>query len=281
MIKKLSALTAMLVMGLCAHAQNAVPACCKPVPKSNLELTRAFQLAHESPLPFNYAPVDGRMINFNTIDGKTASAYFVPAPKAVDQAIIIFHEWWGLNDYIKSMAESIQDSLGDVDVYAIDLYDGKVATTPEEAGKYMSSLTNERGDAIVNGLLSKIGKDKGIATMGWCLGGTWSYRASVMAGRQSTACVVYYGFPDRDARRLVPIKAPVQYHYGTQDNFIKPTDVAGLEKVVKEQGQAFTRFDYDAPHAFANPSNPNYNTQATLLAGQRAIAFLKEKMQLQ
>jgi hypothetical protein len=71
----------------------------------------------------------GSMVEFATIDGKQGRGYLVKSanPKS-KKYIFLFHEWWGLNDYIKREADKIAADLKDVNVLAIDLYDGNVAT---------------------------------------------------------------------------------------------------------------------------------------------------------
>ena len=79
--------------------------------------------------------------------------------------LLLFHEWWGLNDYVKREAEKLQKDLGNVNVYAIDLYDGKVASTQDSAGKYMQGMSPERAASIVKGLISTLDKKAEIATI--------------------------------------------------------------------------------------------------------------------
>ncbi|MDE3058884.1 MAG: dienelactone hydrolase family protein, partial [Bacteroidota bacterium] len=100
----------------------------------------AFVSLHEAPAPFTGTLENGKMISFKTSDGKEGQAYFVPSQKKADNVLFVFQEWWGLNDYIKQRAEELQKELGDVNVYALDLYDGKVASEPNEAAKIVMSV---------------------------------------------------------------------------------------------------------------------------------------------
>ena len=83
---------------------------------------------------------------------------------------------------IKREAERWQGLLGNVDVYAVDLYDGQVATDQARASKLSSSLNKKRAENIIKGVLAASGKDKRVATLGWCMGGTWSLNAALLAG---------------------------------------------------------------------------------------------------
>jgi carboxymethylenebutenolidase len=275
-------LSAMLfITATTTQAQN----CCKK-PAGNsmqaLALNASFKASHEAPLPFSYTAEKGAMMKVPTKGGADANVFFIPADEQTDNVLIVVHEWWGLNDYIKKEAEEWQKRLGGkVAVYAIDLYDGQVAADPETAGKLMSSLTPERGDAIIKGVLQKIGKGKKIATIGWCMGGSWSFRASALAGNEAAGCIMYYGFPEKDAAKVKAEKADVLYIYGSQDGFIKRTDVDQLEKQVKANGHTFELHTYDAVHAFANPSNPKYNKVAAAEAQTYALKFLQTKLSIQ
>lgn len=243
--------------------------------------TTAFTNAHEAPEPMAFVSDRGSMIRFETLDGTQGNAYYVPAPAATDKVLILFHEWWGLNDYIKREAVRWQDLLGDVDVYAIDLYDGKVATTSETAQKLSKDLDARRTDNIIKGMLAKAGKDKLIATLGWCLGGSYAFTASVFAGQQARGCVMYYGFPEADEKKIKPLQTDVLYIRGTKDAFITPEMVHQFELAVVGTGHQIIREDYPAVHAFANPSNPKHDAAAAAQAQKKAVAFLKEKLQLE
>jgi carboxymethylenebutenolidase len=219
-------------------------------------------------------------MTFQTLDGKKGRAYYVPALEATMRTLIVFHEWWGLNDYIRREADRLQDSLGPVDVYALDLYDGAVASTPEEAGKLSSSLDHRRTDVLIKGLLATIGHDNQIATIGWCMGGSYAFRASVLAEKQAYGCVMFYGFPEKDAKNITPLQTDVLYIRGTLDKFIPQQDVLQFGKSIEGTGKKFNLVNYEADHAFANPSNPHYDAMKAGQAEQDALRFLRRYMQL-
>lgn len=271
----------------CLLTGNAIaqtPACCSKPPHGSgiwaFANTVAFAQAHESPEPFQYSKKRGGDITFQTLDGKKGRAYYVPAPEAATRTLIIFHEWWGLNDYIRREADRWQDSLGPVDVYAIDLYDGKVAATPEEAGRLSSALDIRRTDVLIKGLLAKAGKDNQIATLGWCLGGSYAFRATVLAEKQASGCVMYYGFPEKDAKNITPLQTDVLYIWGSKDHFITRDVVSRFEEVIKASGRTITVETYDAAHAFANPSNPQHDAAAAASAERKAMLFLRKYLVL-
>ncbi|PZF74977.1 dienelactone hydrolase family protein [Taibaiella soli] len=278
-MRRLFTVSCLALVTIFSQQANAQMCCVKKTgtDMQALAFNDEFKKAHLAPEPFTYVPQSGGQdIKFPTTDGKTGNAFYVPAKTASNKVLLLFHEYWGLNDYIKREAERWQQLLGDdISVYAIDLYDGKVATDPEAAGKLMAGLTREHGEAIVKGLLNKIGKGKQIATLGWCMGGTWSFNAALLAGTEAKACVMYYGFPEKDKNKVKTLQADVLYIRGDRDQFIKEQDVDQLEKEVKAGSHVFELHHYDANHAFANPSNPKYDKQNADDAQINAVRFIQ------
>jgi len=262
----------------------AAQSCCKkPTDMQALALNKAFKASHLPPNPINYSPEKGSMIQFRVPDGgNEGNAFYVPSDEPSDKVLLIFHEWWGLNDYIKKEAEKWQKLLGGkVSVYAVDLYDGKEAVTPDEAGKLMSKLDANRGETIINGLLQRIGAGKKVATLGWCMGGSWSFTGAVAAGNEAVGCVMYYGFPEKNPDRIKGLRCDVLYIRGNKDAFIKTADVEEFKTRVKVTGHDFTLDSFDAVHAFANPSNPNYDVKSATDAQNISLKFLKDKLSVQ
>ena len=238
----------------------------------------AFQAAHERPEALNFQG-RGEMMEFPTPDGKTGKAYTLKSAADSKNYLFVIHEWWGLNDQIKREAERLYDSLGNVTVLALDMYDGKSTSDPEEAGKLMGEVNNDRALAIVDGALTLAGDDARIATVGWCFGGGWSLRTSIQAGDRGAGCVVYYGMPVEKANELAPLKADVLGLFAKQDGWINEPVVKKFEALAKATGKKLDVHWYDADHAFANPSNPNYNQEVAAEANAVALAFLKGHLQ--
>lgn len=266
-----------------AFAQEKMSCCMKPASEATAQFAmlgsdKNFQMKHENPLPFTLQNPIGKMVTFKTPDGKTGQAYAIKAAKQTDDYLLVFHEWWGLNDYIKQEAERLSKEFGNTNVLAIDLYDGNVAATREQATQYMQVVTTERAHAIINGAIAHAGKDPDIATIGWCFGGSWSLQAAILAGDKAEAAVMYYGMPERDVERLKKLEAPVLGIFAAQDNSITPAIVKEFEQKMKQADQKVTIKMYDAVHAFANPSNPKYDKQAAEEAHKIAVAFLKEHL---
>lgn len=236
-----------------------------------------FKEAHDEPEDFEFQ-AKGEMMQYNTPDGKKASAYALMPEGETNKYLLVIHEWWGLNDHIKREAERLYDTLDNVAVLALDMYDGKVATNQDEAGKFMQEMSEERGQSIVKGALNLAGKGAKIATIGWCFGGGWSLQASIMAGNQGEACVMYYGMPVQNAKELAPLQAPILGIFAEKDGWISPEVVKKFQDLAKATGKDLEVHQFNADHAFANPSNPNYDKEATQQARELTLKFLQEHL---
>ncbi len=236
-----------------------------------------FRGAHELPQPYVHISENGKDINFKTPDGKDAHGWFIPAKKKSDYFLFVIHEWWGLNDHIKREAEKYWSDLG-INVLALDMYDGVVATTREEAGKTMQSLNNERAVNIIKGAYDYAGKKAKVFTVGWCFGGGWSLQTGLLGGKQLAGTLMYYGQPEKDVEKLKTLSADVIGFFGTRDQWPSVQMVNEFKENMEKAGKKLYLNMYDADHAFANPSNPKFNEEATKDSYSKSIAFIKERM---
>ena len=240
-----------------------------------------FNMEHPNPREYTHiSEVGGELIKFKCADGKEANAYFMKAAKASNKWIFVFQEWWGLNDNIKRQSEDLYNDVGDVNVLALDMYDGKVAADKETAGKYMGEFKQDRGDQIVKGAIEFAGKSARIGTVGWCFGGGESLLASLTAGKQAAACVMYYGMPVEDVAKLKTLNCDVLNIWGSQDQWINKAVMDKFDANMKSAGKNLTIKAYDANHGFANPSNPMgaFNDTAYKDAYKSTVDFFKAKL---
>ena len=242
-----------------------------------LAADRNFQMLHEEPTAFHYDNKMGETITFATPDGKTASGYLLKSAKKSNKWLLVYQEWWGLNDYVRKQSDTFYKDLGDVNVLALDMYDGKVAEKREDAGKYMQEATKERLQAIQQGAIKYVGKKAKIASVGWCFGGMLSLQSAILGGKQVVGCVMYYGRLEQDVEKLKTLQTDVLGIFGSQDGGIPPATVATFEENMKKADKQVTIKMYDAVHAFANPSNPKYDKEKADDAYQNAVTYLKKK----
>jgi carboxymethylenebutenolidase len=283
-MKKITLLVVLLaVVSMSSRAQS----CCERPKDQALAATsndmatlaadQSFKMLHEEPLAFHYDNKLGETVSFATPDGKTASGYLLKSAKKSNKWLLVYQEWWGLNDYVRKQADTFYQDLGDVNVLAIDMYDGKVTDKREEAGKLMQAATKERLQAIQQGAMTFVGKKAKIASVGWCFGGMLSLQSALLGGKQVVGCVMYYGRPEQDVEKLKTLQTDVLGIFGSQDGGIPPSMVAAFEESMKKANKTVTIKMYDAVHAFANPSNPKYDKEKADDAYQSAVSYLKKK----
>ncbi|PWU01430.1 MAG: dienelactone hydrolase [Bacteroidetes bacterium] len=261
-------------------AQNKMSCCSKTDATEEFAVfasDKNFMATHESPLPFTFHPVNGKDIEYKTDDGTNAHAFEVKTEKNSPYWIIVIHEWWGLNDYIKQESEKLFGDFG-VNVLAIDLYDRKIATNQQEASQAMQAVKTERAVSIIKGAIAHVGKDAKILTIGWCFGGGWSLQTALLAGKQAAGCVMYYGMPEKDVEKLKTLNCDVLGIFATQDGYITPQVVNEFAENMKKAGKNLSVHNYDAVHAFANPSNPKYDKASADDAFKYVTEFYKERI---
>lgn len=203
----------------------------------------------------------------------------LPAGKQAPMpAIVVIHEWWGLNEHIEHWADRL--AAQGWAALAVDLYGGKVAKSPDEASALMKGLDEARALERVRAAVKLLREDERVkatkvASIGWCLGGTWSLRLA-LAEPGLDACVVYYGrIPTTDPERLKEIRAPVCGIFATRDPSIPNESVDALERGLAAAGVKHEVHRFDAEHAFANPSGKRYASKEAAEAWEKARAFLE------
>lgn len=213
----------------------------------------------------------------------TVSAYLaLPNGAGKHPAIIVIHEWWGLNDWVKGQAQKFAGQ-GYV-ALAVDLYRGQVAKTPDDAHILMRGLPDDRGvrdlEAAFAYLSSRRDVDaKKIGAIGWCMGGGWSIRLAEDQPKLA-AFVVNYGSLPTDKALIAKIQAPMLGNFGAEDKGIPPESVQAFEDAMKAAGKSADIKVYGgAGHAFQNPDNKSgYRPDATADAEKRINGFFQSTL---
>ncbi len=210
--------------------------------------------------------------------GRVVRAFLARPARLPAPAVMLVHEWWGLNDQIKAVtAEFAREGYL---ALAIDLMRGQVATTRAAAARQMRAVdpreATETSALWLRWLARHAAATGRIGTVGWCFGGGWSLNASIAVPVDAT--VVYYGRVDRDVEDLRRLKGPVLGHFATRDKWITREMVARFEAAMREAGKRFTTYWYEADHAFANPTGARYDAEDAKLAWSRTLAFFAENL---
>ena len=199
---------------------------------------------------------------------------FEPLP-----AVIMIHEWWGLNNNVRAMADRLAGE-GYI-VFAVDLYAGEAADTPEQARALMLNVVEDPEPAKDNlraafDFLKETAGAPRIGTLGWCFGGGWSLNSAQLFGDDLDASVIYYGQVTSDDEKLQPITAPILGLFAAEDAGIKVESVEAFEASLERLRKNYDVHVYPGVgHAFANPTGNNYNADAAEDAWAKTLAFLK------
>ncbi|MGO9084030.1 MAG: dienelactone hydrolase family protein [Candidatus Sulfotelmatobacter sp.] len=221
---------------------------------------------------------DVKSVSYKSGDETVQGVLYAPPGNGPFPALVVVHEWWGLNDWVKDQASKLADE-GYV-ALAVDLYRGKVATTPEMAHEIMRGVPEDRAKrdlhAAVEFLKSqpKVKKER-IGSIGWCMGGGYALDVA-LEEPDLGATVINYGRLATDADALKKINAPILGLFGALDHGITPDDVHKFEQALKQLGKKVEIKIYDdAGHAFENPNNKDgYRADDAADAWKRTIAFL-------
>jgi carboxymethylenebutenolidase len=214
--------------------------------------------------------------------GDNARGYLVtPQQKGEFPGIIMIHEWWGLNENIKNTAHELAKQ-GYV-VLAVDLYDGRVAETQEDARAYVTEVRDHMDKAIshlksATAYLRNHDRVSGeIASLGWCFGGGMSLQLSLQ--EELDATVIYYGNLETDQQKLQSLNEPVLGIFGEEDTSIPVESVHEFDQALDTLKTENEIYIYDGVgHAFANPSNPNHDPESTEDAWAKTLAFLNKHL---
>jgi carboxymethylenebutenolidase len=209
--------------------------------------------------------------------------YLVAPPTGAESApgVVLIHEWWGLNDNIRAMADRLADA--GYRALAVDMYGGQAAETPEGARALMEAAMADpsAGVAILERAVAFLreGGAPQVGTIGWCFGGGWSLRAGLTQGEAVDAVVVYYGHVPTEASELASLQAPLIGFFGAEDGGIPVADVRAFEAALQaNEARAEIHVYEGAGHAFANPSGANYQAAPAQDSWARTLAFFAEHL---
>lgn len=216
-------------------------------------------------------------LSFDTANGPTTAFSALPEV-ANGKGVILIHEWWGLNDHIKDIAGRYA-AEGFVAV-APDLYRGRIASNPTEAGEMMNSLVIEDGlDTIKNAIdAASLAFDLShFGITGYCMGGTYALRAACELEGLSAAAPFYGDVPEDDI--LQNLTVPTIFISGTKDGWINTEKVAKFEDAAERFELPIHSVKYEADHAFFNNTRPEvYDENAAKDAWALVVGFFQDKL---
>ena len=221
---------------------------------------------------------DSKIVTYKSGDETVKGVLYTPSGKGPFPALIVIHEWWGLNDWVKEQASKLSDQ-GYVTL-AVDLYRGKVATTPDMAHEIMRGVPEDRAKRDLHAAFEYLAsqpnvKKNHIGAIGWCMGGGYSLDVALQEPTLA-ADVINYGHLATDPDALKKINAPILGLFGAQDRGIPPADVRKFGEALDQMGKKIEIKIYDdAGHAFENPNNKDgYREADAADAWKRTVEFL-------
>ena len=222
----------------------------------------------------------GEMIEFPS-NGGTCPGYLATPASGSGPGIIVIQEWWGLVPHIKDVADRFAKE-GFV-ALAPDLYRGKAASEPDEAGKFMMALSMAQAAKDLSGAVDEVatrGSGSNVGVVGFCMGGGLTLVLACQRPDKVKAACPFYGVipwpeaqPDWTQARAPRSRATTREN----DAFASPEQVAELEEKLKNLGKDVVMYVYPgADHAFFNDSRPEvYDASASQLAFSRTVAHLR------
>jgi carboxymethylenebutenolidase len=220
----------------------------------------------------------GQMLDFKG-NGMSYSGYLV-APAGGGPGVVVIQEWWGLNDHVKDVCDRF--AAEGFAALAPDIYQGKLATSPSEAGKLMMALNIQEAEKILNGatqaLLSHDScTSKSAGVVGFCMGGQLAMYAAATNPEQVSACVNFYGIHPRVKPPYAQMKAAVLGLFGEKDSSVDAKAIDELRKELAAAGKSFEFHTYkNVGHAFFNDTRPVYDEESARDAWRRTLEFLRQ-----
>ena len=188
------------------------------------------------------------------------------AKRGTRPGILVVHEWWGLNDYIKHRAEQLAQ-MGYV-AFAPDMYgNARVTRDPKEAQAWMTAAVQAPGLLAAR---SKAGLDilrqqpqtdkKHLAAIGFCFGGGTVLQLAY-SGEPLDGVVSFHGsLAPPDDTQAKQIKTSIVILHGAEDGFVKPETIDAVRKALDAAKVDWYMVSYaNAVHAFTNPDADSYN----------------------
>lgn len=216
-------------------------------------------------------------LDLETPNGATTAVVAQPAEaNPAHAAVILIHEWWGINNHIRDIAARY--AREGYTAIAPDLFRGKTASNPQEASRLMNELPLDDGLSTINRAIEESRAKYGIKKFGitgYCMGGTFALRAACLNNALSASAPFYGDIPEAEV--LSQLKVPTLFIAGERDGWITPEKVEGLKEAARAHGLPVEVVSYDADHAFFNDTRPEvYNAEAATDAWQRVLKLFSE-----
>ena len=216
-------------------------------------------------------------MNLTTPHGAT-TAHVARPDGDTKAAVILIHEWWGINDHIRDIAGRYATER--LLCLAPDLFRGKVAKDSEQAAKLMQGLAIEDGLETIRETIAQAKqtyKVQKIGITGYCMGGTFALRAACEISTLAAAAPFYGDIPEETV--LKKLRVPTLFIAGKRDGWINPAKVSQLTEAARKYNLPVEAVSYDADHAFFNNTRPEvFDAEAAADAWRRVLELFRKHL---
>ena len=221
----------------------------------------------------------GKMVQFPSNGGST-SGYLATPSSGKGPGVLVIQEWWGLVDHIKRVCDRF--AAEGFSALAPDMYHGKTASEPDDAGKLFMALNIAQAEKDLRGaakFLAEHSSTPKIGVVGFCMGGQLALFAATLNSNVA-ACVDFYGVHPNVKPDYSKLSGPVLGLFAEKDGFVTPQTARDLDAAIKKAGKQSEIHIYpNVDHAFFNDDNTAaYNKPAAEDAWKRTLNFFKANL---
>jgi carboxymethylenebutenolidase len=203
--------------------------------------------------------------------------YLVKPQVSSKGGVLVLHPWWGLNDFIKGFCGQLSEN--GYTALAVDLYDGKTASTIAEAEKLRGALTRRQAEPLLMASAEQLRaaiQGQSIGVVGFSLGAWWSLWLNERMSESIAATVLFYG---TRGMKDVSTRSAFLGHFAETDPYVMVSGRKKLEKTLKAAGrEVFFHVYPGTNHWFFESDRPEFQAEAAALAWQRTVEFLKSEL---
>jgi len=207
--------------------------------------------------------------------------HYIAIPKSGSgPGVLILHSWWGLNPFFKGLCDRF--AVAGFVAFAPDLYEGKVASTPEAAKKLRAKATASRRQPAYKMLMAAINHlshheavtTPEVALVGFSMGGHWALWLAQRPELPVAATVVFYAARNGD---FTQSKSRFLFHFAENDDWVSDASVKKLKRSLEAAGRDASCYGYPGTtHWFFESDRPEaFNHDAAARSWKRTLAFLR------
>jgi len=221
----------------------------------------------------------GTMVQFPT-NGHPTHGYLATPASGKGPGVLVIQEWWGLVPHIKTVCDRF--AAEGFSALAPDMYHGKTASEPDEAGKLFMALSIGQAEKDLSGaskFLSGHSSTARMGAVGFCMGGQLALFAGCI-DRSIGAVVDFYGIHPNVKPDYAQLSGPVLGLFAEKDAFVTPQTAREVEAAIKKAGKPVEVHVYPGvDHAFFNDDRPDaYNKAAAEDAWRRTLAHFRTNL---